>query len=133
MVRRSLEYTEGRENAIRLGRRRSGFGRGPHDNRRRTAPAAAVRALSEFAATLVDTFSGRLQFVYSPEAARTLGPMMLADASAAINPAYQTRPPAAALRLYVFKAAHAFTLDQFLKGELPAADNVAISETLVRT
>jgi hypothetical protein len=98
----------------------------------RTAPAAAVRALAEFAATLVDTFNGRLQFVYSPDAMRTLGPMMLAECSAAIHPAFQATPPSAALRMYVLKQGHAFTLEQFLKGDLPPADNVAIAETLVR-
>ena len=98
----------------------------------RTAPAAAVRNLSEFAATLVETFSGHLQFVYSDEAMRTLGPMMLAEASAAIHPAFHTAAPGAALRLYVLKRGHGFALDTFLKGELPSADNVAIAETLVR-
>ncbi|MGE5813541.1 MAG: hypothetical protein ACM36C_03565, partial [Acidobacteriota bacterium] len=97
-----------------------------------SAPGTAVRALSEFAATLVETFSGRLQFVYTREAMRSLGPMMLAEASAALHPAFQTTLPAAALRLYVLKTGHAFKLDEFLKGELPSTDNVAIAETLVR-
>jgi hypothetical protein len=96
-----------------------------------TGQAAAVRALSEFAATLVETFGGHLQFVYSGEAVRTLGPMMLAEASAAVHPAFQNTSPSAALRLYVLKAGHAFKLEAFLQGELPSADNVAIAETLV--
>jgi hypothetical protein len=101
-------------------------------NQSRTAPAAAVRALAEFAATLVETFGGRLQFVYTREAMRTLGPMMLAEASAAIHPAFQTAPPSAALRMYVLRQGHPFTMEQFLKGDLPPADNVSIAQTLVR-
>lgn len=98
----------------------------------RTAPSAALRALAEFAGTLAETFNGELNFVYTKEAVRTLGPMMLAEASAAIHPEFQATVPRAALRLYVLKGGHDFKLDRFLKGDLPSSDNVAIAETLVR-
>ena len=39
-----------------------------------TAPATAVRTLSEFAGTLVDTFNGRLQFLYTPAGRAHAGP-----------------------------------------------------------
>jgi hypothetical protein len=96
-----------------------------------TAPAIAVRTLSEFAGTLVDTFNGRLQFLYSPQAVRTLGPTILAEASAAIYPAGQPVRPGAMLTLYVLGQGHAFALNDFLGGALPPRADVATAQTLV--
>jgi hypothetical protein len=96
-----------------------------------TAPATAVRTLSEFAGTLVDTFNGRLQFLYTPEAIRTLGPTILADASAAIHSASESVRPSAMLRIYVLGAGHQFVLNEFLTGGLPASADVAGAQTLV--
>jgi len=96
-----------------------------------TAPATAVRTLSEFAGTLVDTFNGRLQFLYSPQAVRTLGPTMLAEASAAIYPAGQPVRAGAILTLYVLGQGHAFALNDFLGGALPPRADVAAAQTLV--
>jgi hypothetical protein len=96
-----------------------------------TAPATAVRTLSEFAGTLVDTFNGRLQFLYSPEAVRTLGPTMLAEASAAIAPAAAAVRPGAMLTVYVLGQNHAFSLNDFLTGALPPRADVATAQTLV--
>jgi hypothetical protein len=96
-----------------------------------TAPTAAVRALSEFAGTLVDTFNGRLQVLYTPEAVRTLGPTMLAEASAAIYPAPQSVRPGAMLTFYVLGQGHSFVLSDFLNGALPPRGDVASAQTLV--
>ena len=95
------------------------------------APASAVRILSEFAGTLVDTFNGRLQFLYTPEAVRTLGPTILAEASASIHPAAAVLKPGAMLQVYVLGDGHAFALNDFLKGDLPPAADVASAQTLV--
>ena len=96
-----------------------------------TVPATAVRALSEFAGTLVDTFNGRLQFLYTPEAVRTLGPTILAEASAAIHPSAGSVPPGAMLKAYVLRPGHAFALNDFLKGDLPPNAEVAAAQTIV--
>jgi hypothetical protein len=96
-----------------------------------TAPATAVKALAEFAGTLVDTFNGRLQFLYTPEAIRTLGPTMLADASAAIHAAGGPVVPNAMLSIYVLGRGHGFVLNEFLKGALPSRADVAAAQTLV--
>ena len=96
-----------------------------------TAPTTAVRTLSEFAGTLVDTFNGRLQFLYTPEAVRTLGPTILAEASAAIHPSAGAVRPGAMLKVYVLGPDHAFALNDFLKGALPPAAEVASAQTLV--
>ena len=96
-----------------------------------TAPATAVKTLSEFAGTLVDTFNGRLQFLYTPEAVRTLGPTILAEASAAIHPSAEAVRPGAMLTVYVLGPGHAFALNDFLKGALPPAKDVAAAQTLV--
>ena len=42
-----------------------------------TVPATAVKTLSEFAGTLVDTFNGRLQFLYTPRPSVPWGPRSL--------------------------------------------------------
>jgi hypothetical protein len=94
-------------------------------------PATAVRTLSEFAGTLVDTFNGRLQFLYTPEAVRTLGPTILADASAAIHVASDSVRPSAMLSIYVLGEHHQFALNEFLKGGLPPRADVAGAQTLV--
>lgn len=96
-----------------------------------TAPTTAVRTLSEFAGTLVDTFNGRLQFLYTPEAVRTLGPTILAEASAAIHPSAGAVRPGAMLKVYVLAPDHVFALNDFLKGALPPAAQVAAAQTLV--
>ena len=96
-----------------------------------TAPLLAVRTLSEFAGTLVDTFNGRLQFLYTPEAIRTLGPTMLAEASAAIHAAREAVRPSAMLSIYVLGQGHAFALNNFLTGELPSRADVTSAQTLV--
>jgi len=96
-----------------------------------TAPAAAVKTLSEFAGTLVDTFNGRLQFLYTPEAIRTLGPTILAEASAAIHAASHAVRPTAMLSIYVLGNNHGFSLNEFLKGALPPRADVAGGQTLV--
>ncbi|HSL20610.1 MAG TPA: hypothetical protein VK886_03680 [Vicinamibacterales bacterium] len=96
----------------------------------RTAPATVVQTLSDFAAALVDTFSGRLQFVYSREAVRSLGPTILAEASAAIHPAVQFAAPDAMLRLFVLAADRRFVLETFLDGEVPPLEEVALAQTL---
>ncbi len=96
-----------------------------------TVPTTAVKTLSEFAGTLVDTFNGRLQFLYTPEAVRTLGPTILAEASAAIHPSAGAVRPGAMLKVYVLGQDHAFALNDFLKGALPPATEVAAAQTLV--
>ncbi len=96
-----------------------------------TVPTTAVKTLSEFAGTLVDTFNGRLQFLYTPEAVRTLGPTILAEASAAIHPSAEAVRPGAMLTVYVLGPDHAFALNDFLKGALPPATEVAAAQTLV--
>lgn len=97
------------------------------------APGTAVKALAEFAATLVDTFGGRLEFVFSPEVVRTLGPTLLAETSAAIHPTLRRHAPSAILRIYVLREGHRFPLDQFLGGETPPTADVAVAQTIVRT
>jgi hypothetical protein len=95
------------------------------------APPAAVRALSEFAGSLVDTFNGRLQSLYSPEAVRTLGPTILAEASASIHPSLDAVRPQALLELYVLANGHTFSLNDFLGGKRPQNAEVAAAQTLV--
>jgi hypothetical protein len=96
-----------------------------------TAPAAAVRALSEFAGSLVDTFNGKLQSLYSPEAVRTLGPTILAESSASIHPSADAVRPQAMLEIYALAEGHAFILNDFLGGKRPQSIEIAAAQTLV--
>ncbi len=95
-----------------------------------TAPTRALNALADFAATLTDTFNSRLASIYGTAAIRTLGPMALAEASAALAPGQATADPSAMLRLYFFDDDHAFTLDRFMNNELPPKSDVRLTQTL---
>jgi hypothetical protein len=93
-----------------------------------TAPTRAIKELAEFAATLTRTFNDRLTNLYGVNALRTLGPLVLAEASAALGDTGAT--PTAMMRMYFFKDPHAFRLDRFMKNELPPSADVRLVQTL---
>ena len=61
-------------------------------------------------------------------ALRTLGPLVLAEASAALGDTGAT--PTAMMRMYFFKDPHAFRLDRFMTNELPPSADVRLVQTL---
>ena len=94
-----------------------------------TAPTRAIEELADFAATLTNTFNDKLSNLYGTRALRTLGPLVLAEASAALSPGL-AEEARAMLRLYFLKNAHTFSLDSFTKSELPPSAEVRLVQTL---
>jgi hypothetical protein len=100
-------------------------------NQAATAPTKAIQKLAEYAADLTDTFNHRLSSVYGNDSLRTLGPLALLEASAAITPEFQNVTPNAMLRMYVLNTGHTFDLGTFLTGNMPPGNEVALTQTLV--
>jgi hypothetical protein len=93
-----------------------------------TAPTKAIVRLAEFGAKITDTFNNKLS-IYGNESLRPLSSMLLLAASQALNPGALSTPRAM-LNLYVLNSQHAFDLNKFLEGDLPAQSDVAVAQTL---
>jgi len=96
-----------------------------------SSPTRAIEQLAQYAADLTDTFNSRLSSTYGNDSLRTLGPMVLTEASAAVSPASGAATPRAMLKLYSLRNGHSFDLSTFVSGELPGAADVALTQTLV--
>jgi len=93
-----------------------------------TAPSKAIKLLSKFGADLASTFNAQLSKYSTAETVRTLNSMLLAEASNAISG--QTAAPTAMLSLIVLTKGHSFNLSDYLSGNLPPKDQVALAQTL---
>ena len=94
-----------------------------------TAPTQAISRLADFGAEVTSTFNKNLS-VYGKESLRTLNSMLLTEASIALAPGVATGLPKAMLNLLVLKPEHAFQLSDFLNGDMPPRDQVAVSQVL---
>lgn len=94
-----------------------------------TVPTLAMARLADFGATITSTFNKRLS-IYGNESLRTLNSMLLAEASAAMSPGLAPSIAMAMLNLLVLKPQHTFQLAGFLNGDLPARNEVAVSQVL---
>lgn len=93
-----------------------------------TAPTKAIKLLSQFGADLASTFNARLSKYSTAETVRTLNSMLLAEASNAISG--QAAAPTAMMSLIVLTKGHSFNLSDYLSGNLPPKDQVAVAQTL---
>jgi len=96
-----------------------------------TAPSKAINRFADFGADFTDTFNHRLSSVYGNDALRALSSMVLLEASRAIDPTFRSEPPHAMLNILTFTNSHTFDLKDFVAGEMPARDQVAVAQTLV--
>lgn len=94
-----------------------------------TAPTQAIKVLARFAAELTETFDRKVSSVYSGMSGQVVGPMLLAQASAAVGAAGVR--PSAMLTLYALNPAHSFDLNTFISGSNPPKEDVALTQTLV--
>jgi hypothetical protein len=94
------------------------------------APTIAIKSLSEFAATLTNTFNNGVTSVYAGNSSRVLGPMLLVEASNALGSG--TGIPDALLKLYALTPGHTFTMGTFVDGTMPPQAEVALSQALVK-
>jgi hypothetical protein len=94
-------------------------------------PTKAIQRFAEFGADLTSTFHDKISSVYGDDALRTLGSLVLLEASAALDPAFRNAPPDAMLSIQVLKEGSPFPLSDFLKGQAPPPGEVAVAQTLV--
>lgn len=94
-------------------------------------PTKAIRRFADFGADLTSTFHDKISSVYGDDSLRTLGSLVLLEASAALDPAFRNAPPDAMLSIQVLKEGSPFPLSDFLKGLAPPSAEVAVAQTLV--
>jgi len=96
-----------------------------------TAPTMAINRFADFGADLTNTFNSKLSSVYGGDALRALSSAVLLEASRAIEPGSSTQPPQAMLSLLTLVNGHTFNLGDFVAGEMPPKDQIAVGQTLV--
>ena len=96
-----------------------------------SSPTAAIERFASFGADLTDTFNQKLSSVYGDDSLRTLSTVMLAEASQAIDPGVGGTVPSAMLSILTLKNDHSFDLNDFISGNTPPREQVALSQTLV--
>jgi hypothetical protein len=96
-----------------------------------TAPTQAIVRFAEYGAHLTGTFNQGLS-IYSKgnESLRTLNSMLMVEASRAIDLSFAAAPPTAMATLFVLSPGHKFQLSDYLNGELPPREEVALAQTL---
>lgn len=94
-----------------------------------TRPSKAIARLADFGADVVRTFNKDLS-VYGRDLLRPLGSLVFM-AAAPGRSAADTAPPRAVLALTVLKERRTYDMQDFLKGVLPPADQIAIQQRLV--
>jgi surfactin synthase thioesterase subunit len=94
-----------------------------------SAPSTAITTLAQFAAAITNTFNSRVSSVYSGMSGRSVGPMLLVEASRALGS--QGVPPAGMMTLYALNPGHAADLPAFVNGIIPPKRDVALTQTLV--
>jgi hypothetical protein len=93
-----------------------------------TAPTQAIARFAEYGAHLTDTFD-KIS-IYSNESLRTLNSMLMVEASRAIDLSFASVAPTAMATLFVLSPGHKFQLSDYLNGELPPREEVALAQTL---
>ena len=93
------------------------------------APTQAISRFAEYGAHLTETFNKSLS-IYGHESLRTLNSMLMVEASKAIDLGFAAAPPTAMATLLVLSAQHKFQLGDFLNGEVPPREEVAVAQTL---
>jgi hypothetical protein len=94
-------------------------------------PTKAIQRFADFGADLTSTFHDKVSSVYGGDSLRTLGALVLLEASAALDPAFRNAPPDAMLSIQVLKEGSPFPLSDFLTGQAPSREDVAVAQTLV--
>jgi hypothetical protein len=94
-----------------------------------TAASKAIARFADYGSQLTETFNKSLS-IYGNESLRTLNSMLMVEASKAINLGFAGTTPTAMLTLLVLSKQHRFQLSDYLNGNLPPRDEVAIAQTL---
>lgn len=94
-----------------------------------SAPNRAIACFAEYGARLTETFNKSLS-VYGNESLRTLNSMLMVEASKAIDLSFAATPATAMMTVLVLSKQHKFQLSDYLRGDIPSRDEVAVAQTL---
>jgi hypothetical protein len=94
-----------------------------------TAPRQAIARFAEYGSHLTETFNKSLS-IYGNESLRTLNSMLMIEASKAIDLGSVATPATAMVTMLVLSQPHKFQLSDYLNGELPPREEIAIAQTL---
>jgi hypothetical protein len=94
-----------------------------------TAPTKAIARFADYGAHLTETFNRNLS-IYGNESLRTLNSMLMVEASKAIDFGFAGATPTAMATLLVLSPHHKFQLTDYLNGDLPPREEVAVAQTL---
>jgi len=102
-------------------------------NRPDKIPSEAIKRLADFGAHFTQTFNDQLSSIYGGDSLRALSSVVLVEASRAIAPELMVNDSSVMLNILTLTNNHAFDLGDFLLGEMPPKDQVALAQTLVNT
>jgi hypothetical protein len=94
-----------------------------------TAPTRAIGRLADFGAKFTETFNNSLT-IFGNESLRTLNSLLITEASKAISPQLAGATATAMLSVLVLANQHRFQLSDFLSGDLPPRDEVALGQNV---
>jgi hypothetical protein len=94
-----------------------------------TAPVQAMAELADFGANITSTFNGDLS-VYGQGHLRPLNTMLVLSAASAISPELAVSAKSL-LNITVLKPGHKFNLADFLTGDTPEKDDIAVGQNLI--
>jgi hypothetical protein len=94
-------------------------------------PQEAIKHMAEFGAAVTTTFNNKVRSIYGGQAVRPLGSMIFLEASCALDSALRNARPNAMLSLTVLKEQRQFLIQDFLKNQTPAREDIALEQRLV--
>lgn len=97
------------------------------------APTQVLKRFADFGAEFTQAFHDRLSSIYGGDSLRALSSMLLLEASRAIAPEIAVGDPKTMMSILTLNDGHGFQLADFLAGEMPPRDQVALVQTLVNT
>ena len=94
------------------------------------SPGEAIERLAQLGADITEAFHNRLSSIYGGDSLRTLGSLVFLEAARALDPALRATRPNAMLRITVLHEKRSFALPDYLKGERPKPEDIAVTQTL---
>lgn len=96
----------------------------------RQEPSKAIRRLAEFGADFTETFNQNLASVYGDESLRTLGTVLLIEASKILDPSATPPIPDAMLSMALLKPGHKFDAATYIDGQNPPEAETAYGKSI---
>ena len=93
-------------------------------------PSKAIRRLAEFGADLTEAFNDKIASIYGDDSLRTLGTVLLIEASKVLDPATAAPTPEAMLSIALLKPGHKFDTGTFVDGQTPNTIDIGFSKAI---